>query len=116
MAELTYANMANTRGVPLLQGNAIVDTTSGNLVVTLTPHLGFGNNWTGEFLLKILNQVISGIQPVVVTTEGSGTYKPLYLYNGIQATAAELETTGEGVLKCVYDASNGRLQVLSINI
>lgn len=116
MDNLTYPSRANTGGFPLLKGNAVVDTTSGNLVVTITPHIGFGTDWTGGFWLKIGNNVATGIQPVVVTTEGSGTYKPLYLFSGVQATAAELETTGEGVLLCFYDAANGRLQVVSINI
>lgn len=116
MDDLTYPSVANTGGIPLLKGNAAVDAASGNLIITLNPHLGFGNSWTGEFLLKIINPIATGIQPVVLTTEGSGNYKPLYLYNGVQATAAELETLGGGILKCVYDASDGRLQVLSINI
>lgn len=116
MAELTCPNRANTGGFPLLKGDAAIDTASGNLVITINPHIGFDIDWTGGFWLLVSNAITSGIQPVVLTTRGSGSIKPLYLFSGIQATAAELETSGDGVLLCFYNASNGKLQTINNNL
>lgn len=115
MAYLTYPNRANTGGFPLIEGTASIDATSGNLVITFQPHAALGESWTGGFYVKIGNTIATGAQPVVFTTQGESTTYPLVGFNGTQLTAAELVTTGGGVLIAFYDASNKRLQALTIN-
>lgn len=115
MSWLSYPNLANTGGFPLLEGTAAVDATSGNLVVTFQPHAALGEQWTGAFYVKIANTVVTGTQPVVFATQGVTGSTPLYLFSGTQVTAEDIVTTGGAVLFCFYDASSRRLQVLGIN-
>lgn len=115
MAYLTYPNRANTGGYPLIEGNASVDAISGNLVITFQPHAALGESWTGGFYVKIANAIETGAQPAVFTTQGETQVFPIVGFNGTQLTAAELVTTGGGVMIAFYDASNRRLQSLTIN-
>ncbi len=109
MATPTYPNRANTQGFPLLEGTAAVDGT--NLVISFSPHAYLGANWTGGFWVKVLGTVATGSQPVFFATTGTaGSQVPLYLYNGSQATAADLATTGNGIIMCFWDAAASRLQ------
>lgn len=113
MAYLTYPNLANTGGLPLLEGTAAV--SGGNLVITFQPHAALGEAWTGGFYVKISNAIATGSQPVVFATQGqNGTY-PLVGFNGAQLTAAQLVTSGGGVIIAFYDASNKRLSALTKN-
>lgn len=115
MAEfLTYPNRANTEGFPLLKGIPSVDATSGNLVITFEPHAAMGNQWTGGFYVFVDGAIATGAQPVVFATRGVAETKPLYMFNGAQATAAELVTTTGGVLICFYNGANQKLQVFGI--
>ena len=68
MAYLTYPNLANTGGFPLLEGTAAV--SGGNLVITFQPHAALDNTWTGAFYVKISNAVATGTQPVVFARTG----------------------------------------------
>lgn len=111
MATPTYPNRANTQGFPLLEGSAAID--GANLVISFQPHAYLGTNWTGGFWVKVTGAVVTGAQPAFFATVGqSNSQTPLYLFNGSQATAADLVTTGPGIFLCFWDASSQRLQML----
>lgn len=116
MAELTYPNVSNYNGIPLLQGTASV--ADGKVTITFTPHK-YSEFWTGAFLVKVANTIAAPGSsdtplPVYFNTQGGGNEYPLYRYNGTQATNALLATSTGGIFQCVFDSSNNRLQILSI--
>lgn len=113
MAELTYPNVANYNGVPLLLGTASV--SDGKLFITFTPHK-YSEQWTGEFLVKVTNPIDNPTTalPVFFNTQGGGNSYPLYRYNGTQATTALVNTTTGGIMKCVFDSAANRLQISAI--
>lgn len=113
MAELTYPNRVNTLGFPILECTASI--ADGNLVFTFKPHLALDYQWMGNFNVKVLNAITTGTtEPVVFATQGEQGNAPLYYYNGDPVTAADVQTTGNGVMGVFYDAASRRLQLLSI--
>ncbi len=95
-------------GVPTLETIGAVET----LVVTFQPHRELNANWSGEFFVEVNGAVTTGTQPVVFKTAGVAGYIPLYLYSGVQATAAALTTTTGGVIECFFNRDTNRLQLL----
>lgn len=116
MAEfLLEPNRANTGGLPLLKGIPSVDTASGNLVITFEPHAALESTWTGGFWVWVDGAITSASdQPVVFATRGVTGQTPVYLFGGIQATAATLATTIGGQLLCFWNAVNSRLQIIGV--
>lgn len=114
MANLTYPNRVNTKGIPTLLGVPSVETIGAvaTLVITFQPHLALNDNWSGLFLVDISSPVATGVQPVVFRTAGVSGFTPLTMYNGLQATAAELETTTGGAILCLFDRSKNKLQLI----
>lgn len=113
MNDLTYPNRVNTLGFPILECTASI--VGSNLVFTFNPHLALGWKWMGNFNVKVVNAITTGTtEEVVFATQGEQGYTPLYYYNGEPVTAADVQTTGNGVLGVFYDAANKRLQLLSI--
>lgn len=110
MAELTYPNKSNTQGFPLL--NAVPSIADGNLVLTFQPHLSLGAEWSGAFFVNIAGTIVSGSQPVVFATSGVQGNTPLYNYDGAQTTAANIVTTGGGIIICFYNHQTNRLQIV----
>lgn len=110
---LPEPNRANTGGFPLLKGIPSVDATSGNLVITFEPHAALQDTWTGGFWVWVDGAITSSAdQPVVFATRGVNGVTPVYLFGGIQATAATLATSVGGQLLCFWNAVNGRLQII----
>ncbi len=114
MAELSYPNRVNKEGIPTLLGVPALETIGAveTLVVTFQPHRALNANWSGEFDVYVSGAVVTGAQPVVFKTVGEMGYAPLYLYSGVQATAASLVTTTGGIIKCFYNKDTGRLQLM----
>lgn len=108
MADITYPNLVNSRGIPTLSGTPSVE--GGNLVITFNQHL-FDEGWAGAFLVDI-TAPISGAQPVVFATNGIAGSTPLYKYGGAQAIGTDIVTTTGGVLMCFYNSDTKRLQLL----
>lgn len=69
----------------------------------------------GGFWVKMPTTAgLNGNAKVEFATLGMfGSNLPVYLYNGNQATALDLSTTG-GVLLCFYDKTTNRLQVIGV--
>ena len=116
MAELTYPNVANYNGIPLLKGNASV--ADGKVTITFEPHK-FSEQWTGGFWVWVTNAIAapgSGETPLPVffNTQGGGNEYPLLRFSGVQATNALLATSTGGVLQCFFNSSNNRLQLVAI--
>ena len=114
MANLPYPNIVNSQGIPALLGKPSLETIGAveTLVITFAPHRELNANWSGEFDVLIDGAVVTGAQPVVFRTSGVTGYVPLYLYSGPQATAAALQTTTGGIIKCFYKKDTDRLQLM----
>lgn len=115
---LTYPNRVNTKGFPTLLGVPSLETIGAveTLVITFQPHLALNANWSGGFFVEISSAIVTGAQPVVFRTQGLTGYTPLYLYDGVQATAADLTTTTGGIVMCFYSKDNDRLQLIATNV
>lgn len=118
MANLTYPNRVNTKGFPSLLGTPSLETIGAveTLVITFQPHLALNSNWSGGFFVEIPSPIVTGAQPVVFRTQGVTGYTPLFLFNGVQATAASLTTTAGGVVMCFYNRDTDRLQLMATNV
>lgn len=116
MNDYPYPNVVNSKGIPTLLGRPSLETIGAveMLVVTFAPHRELNRNWSGEFDVLIDGAVATGVQPVVFRTEGVTGYVPLFLYSGLQATAAALQTTTGGIIKCFYKRDTDRLQLMSV--
>ena len=105
---LTYAN----RTFPTIEVQSV---SSAGTVTTFgfNAHANRGN-FFGGFYVKVPQNVATSTNTVEFSTIGvAGSNIPLYLYNGTQATVAQLVTSGGGILLCFYDRSANRLQLLS---
>lgn len=116
MAELTFPNVSNYNGIPLLQGAASV--TDGKVVISLQPHK-YSEMWTGCFWVKITNPVAAPAStadalPVYLNTIGGGNEYPLYRYTGAQATNSLMATSTGGIVLCFFDSATNRLQLVAI--
>ncbi len=118
MAELAYPNRVNTKGYPTLLGVPSLETIGAveTLVLTFQPHRALNDSWSGAFFVEIPSAVVTGAQPVIFRTAGVTGYVPLYLFNGVQATAASLTTTTGGVVMCFYNRDTNRLQLMATNV
>lgn len=116
MAELTYPNRVNTKGIPTLAGTPTIENIGAvaTLVVTFKNHLALNANWSGLFLVNINAPIATGAQPVVFKTEGVPGYTPLMLFSGVQVTAADLVTTTGGVMECFYNRDTSVLQLMGV--
>lgn len=116
MAELTYPNRVNTKGIPTLAGTPAVETIGAvaTLVITFQRHLALNANWSGLFLVNINAPIATGAQPVVFRTQGEPGYTPLMLFSGVQVTAADLVTTAGGVIECFYNRDTNVLQLMGV--
>ena len=114
MNDYPYPNVVNSKGIPCLLGKPSLETIGAveMLVVTFAPHRELTRNWSGEFDVLIDGAVVTGAQPVVFRTAGVTGYAPLFLFSGPQATAAALQTTTGGIIKCFYNRDADRLQLL----
>lgn len=90
-------------------------STSGTVTTFLfNDHPQRRINFFGEFDVK-LPIITTSTNTVEFGTIGVlGSSIPLYLYNGAQATVADLVTTTGGIIKCFYDRTNNRLQALGV--
>lgn len=116
MENYPYPNVVNSKGIPTLLGRPSLETIGAveMLVVTFAPHRELNRNWSGEFDVLIDGAVATGAQPVVFRTAGVTGYVPLSLYSGPQATAAALQTTTGGIVKCFYNRDSDRLQLMGV--
>lgn len=116
MAELTYPNRVNTKGIPALAGTPAIETIGAvaTLVVTFKKHLALNENWSGLFLVDLTLPIVTGAQPVVFKTEGVPGYTPLMLFSGVQVTAADIVTTTGGVIECFYNRDTNALQLMGV--
>lgn len=114
MENYPYPNIVNSKGIPCLLGTPSLETIGAveTLVITFQPHRALNANWSGEFDVLIDGAVTTGAQPVVFRTSGVAGYEPLYLFSGPQATAAALQTTTGGIVKCFYKRDSDRLQLM----
>lgn len=118
MTDYPYPNRVNTKGIPTLLGVPSLETIGAveTLVITFQPHRELNANWSGEFFVNINAPVVTGAQPVVFKTAGVAGYTPLWLFNGVQATAASLTTTTGGVVACFFNRDTNRLQLMATNV
>lgn len=118
MAELSYPNRVNSRGIPTLLGVPSLETIGAveTLVITFQPHKELNANWSGAFFVEISNAIVTGAQPVVFRTQGVTGYAPLMLFNGVQATSAALTTTTGGIVMCFYNKDDDKLQLMATNV
>lgn len=118
MTDYPYPNRVNTKGVPTLLGVPSLETIGAveTLVITFQPHRELNANWSGKFLVNVSGAVATGTQPVVFRTAGLTGFVPLYLYSGLQATAANLLTTTGGVIECFFNRDTNRLQLMTASV
>lgn len=108
MAFLRYANRF---GFPCIESTSV--TSDGtNTTVAFNPHQG-GDNFFGGFWVKIGQNVATSTEPLQFTTTGVvGSTVPVYLQTGVQATVANIVTTGGGIFLLFYDRDNNRVTLI----
>lgn len=109
MAVLRFSNRT---GFPCIESTGV--TSDGtNTTVSFNPHWG-SNNFFGGFWVKIAQNVATGTEPLQFTTVGvPGSTVPVYLPTGVQATVANIATTGGGVFLLFYDRDNNKVTLIS---
>ncbi|MCQ2231399.1 MAG: hypothetical protein MJZ30_06075 [Paludibacteraceae bacterium] len=107
MEILRYPNVANSMGLPLLEG--VVTTNSTNTIITFKQY-AFGNDWTGGFWAKIPTEITTSSLPVVFATDGVSGNQPLLDFAGSPVLTSDIVTAGNGVMLCFYDSASNRLQ------
>ena len=112
MAEVLLKRL-NTRGIPAIQSIA-VNTVDNVTTVTFNNHPYVQDRFAGGFWVKIAQTIAPGTDVVQFTTSGvPNSTVPLYLYDGTQATAANIASTGKGVHLCFYDSDSKQLQLIA---
>lgn len=108
---MSFLKFANTRGFPCIESTSI--TSDGtNTTVSFNAHQG-SNNFFGGFWVKINQSVTTSTEPLYFTTTGvSGSTIPVYLSTGLQATVANIVTTGNGIFLLFYDRDNNRVTLI----
>ena len=109
MALLKYANRF---GFPCIESTSV--TSDGtNTTVFFNPHQN-GDNFFGGFWIKIGQNVATSTEPLQFTTTGVvGSTIPVYLQTGVQATVADIVTSGGGIFLLFYDKDNNRVTLIN---
>lgn len=109
MALLRFSNRI---GFPCIESTGVASDGT-NTTVSFSSHQG-SPNFFGGFWIKIPQTVATSTEPLLFTTVGvSGSTVPVYLSSGVQATVANIATTGGGVFLCFYDRDNNRVTLIS---
>lgn len=106
--------VSNRQGIPMMEAQTIIKS-DGVVTFNFNDHPQRRINFFGGFWAKIPTTAgLDGNAKVEFATLGLlGSNLPLYLYNGNQATALDLSTTG-GILLCFYDVTTNKLQAIGI--
>ena len=109
MALLKYANRF---GFPCIESTSV--TSDGtNTTVSFNPHQN-GDNFFGGFWVKIGQNVATSTEHLQFETTGVvGSTIPVYLQTGVQATVADIVTSGGGIFLLFYDKDNNRVTLIS---
>ena len=109
MALLKYANRF---GCPCIESTSV--TSDGtNTTVSFNPHQN-GDNFFGGFWVKIGQNVATSTEPLQFETTGVVCSTiPVYLQTGVQATVADIVTSGGGIFLLFYDKDNNRVTLIS---
>lgn len=113
MAVLKFSNQG---GFPLLEA---VSVTSEGTVTTINfqshPYIQ-SNRFYGGFFVKIPQAIAAGISTNTLqfaTIGVGGSAVPVWLSNGTQATAGDIESTGPAIYLLFYDRDNNRIQLIN---
>ena len=109
---MAFLRFSNQRGFPCIESTSV--TSDGtNTTVSFNPHQG-SSNFFGGFWVKIAQAVTTSTEPLQFTTTGiPNTTVPVYLQTGVQATVADIVTTGQGIFLLFYDRDNNRVTLIS---
>ena len=109
MALLKYANRF---GFPCIESTSVISDGT-NTTVSFNPHQN-GDNFFGGFWVKIGQNVATSTEPLQFATTGVvGSTIPVYLQTGVQATVANIVTSGGGIFLLFYDKDNNRVTLIS---
>lgn len=113
MSALKFSNQG---GFPLVE---VVNISESGTVTTLNfnnhPYR-LTNRFYGGFFVKVPQAVAAGgTNTLEFATIGvGGSNVPVYLPNGTQATAADIESTGPAIYLAFYDRDNNRIQLIGV--
>lgn len=105
---------SNRGTFPMIEVQSVTSSTT-LVTFNFNDHPQRRANFFGGFWVKMPSTAgLTGTAKVeFATLDSLGSNVPVYLYNGNQATALDLSTTG-GVLLCFYDRTTNRLQVIGV--
>lgn len=103
----------NRTGFPCIE-SASVSSDGTTTTVTFDNHRLIQKGFQGGFWIRIPQTIETGTDVVQFTITGvSGSTLPLNLSTGVQATVADIATTGGGVFLIFYDRVANRLQLIA---
>lgn len=109
---MALLKFANRTGFPCIESVG-VNSNGTTTTVSFNPHQG-SQNFFGGFWVKIAQTVATSTEPLQFTTIGvTGSTVPVYLPTGIQATVANIATTGEGIFLLFYDRDNNKVTLIN---
>lgn len=105
----------NRNGFPCVESKSVTSDGAGTTTITFNRHNYLITNYfAGGFWIKIAQTLANGSDDIVFTIDNLPSFTtPLYLSTGVQATAADLESDGNGVHLCFYDRDSNRLQLIA---
>lgn len=110
---MAFTRFSNGGGFPNLE--AVSVTSDGTNTTIAFNHQQFvaSNRFFGGFWVKIPQAVTTSTQPLQVSTIGvSGSVQPVYLSTGVQATVADIASTGNSIYLFFYDRDTNRVQLI----